>query len=584
MTVLMATRFAAAVGLSRRCLRGRCCQHSGQLLPSRGIAAVTAFRRSSISSSRTPATATLPHDEEEEETDVLIVGGGVVGCALARQLTTLIPGIRVDLVEAGKGPDNCSALLQDDARIPHARSYALSPASLETLGWKENPPSSASTSSTSGAPKRSRIGHYDSMQIWEANQPSFLLFTSHDLLENNNNPQQQQQPSSSRYLGACVEDRYIVQHLWQEIQETGRCRRIHTQSTVSSVQVPQHSSHGLVQVQLQSSSSSSSTTTRKIRTHLLVAADGGNSSIRRLLDIPLTRKLDYNQVALTFTVELEESHKGRAFQRFLAPTATGGGGAEPLALLPTFSDHHATIVWSTSPENVQKWKGHPQLLHHVNDLLQQGPQLFENGSSNPFFAPRGYDQIPKNVHTGGDSIVSNLQYGAEKLIEALQYGPALMAAQEANLPFTAPPRLKTTPQQQQPQQFSFPLSTGHVSTYGDEHRRIALVGDAAHTVHPMAGQGLNLGLQDVADLCRSIQKATDAGMDVNTFLSSHYNVNRQVQVALTLAGIHGLHGMYGMQHATAKHVKSLGMNMIQNVGVLRRQLAQAACHGVAVPM
>jgi ubiquinone biosynthesis UbiH/UbiF/VisC/COQ6 family hydroxylase len=592
MRVMIATRFTA--GSSSRFLVGK---NSGGLFSRCMMMQPPQPRTTRLSADVASffSTSTTDHDTETTTTtDVLIVGGGVVGCALARQLTSLIPGIRVDLVEAGKGHAHAAqhaaadATSNDDATIiippPHARSYALSPASLETLGWnKDNhPPPTTTTTCGGNTTAKNRIGYYDSMQIWEAHQPSFLLFTSHDLKATESSSESSR--NNHRYLGACVEDRYILEHLWNEIQD--KCRCIHTQSTVSNLEVPQHSSRGLVKVQLSSTaagetSSKTTSRTKEIRTHLLVAADGGNSSIRRMLNVPLAHQQKYGQVALTFTVELEESHNGRAFQRFLAPSpGSTGGGAEPLALLPTFSDEHATIVWSTSPENVEYWKGNPRLLHHVNDLLQQGPQLFEHYGSR-----YGYDQLhPKNDRTGGDSILANLHYGAEKFIEALQYGPALMAAQESNLPFTAPPRLITSkPPPPVHQQFSFPLSTGHVSTYGDEHGRFALIGDAAHTMHPMAGQGLNLGLQDVADLVRSIQKATDAGMDVHTFLSSHYNVNRTVQVALTLAGIHALHGMYGMQHLAAKHVKSLGMNAIQNVGLLRRQLAQAACHGVAVP-
>lgn len=96
----------------------------------------------------------------------------------------------------------------------------------------------------------------------------------------------------------------------------------------------------------------------------------------------------------------------------------------------------------------------------------------------------------------------------------------------------------------------------------------------------MAGQGLNLGLQDVAHLADIIQQAADAGMDVATFLDD-YDRGRRWQCSLTLTGLHALHQMFGVQGATAKHVKSLGMNFIQNVPPLRRALVEVACRGVA---
>src|SRR5271169_3098916 len=63
---------------------------------------------------------------------------------------------------------------------------------------------------------------------------------------------------------------------------------------------------------------------------------------------------------------------------------------------------------------------------------------------------------------------------------------------------------------------AFPLKLNHVDEYTAP--RIALVGDAAHTVHPLAGQGLNLGLADVKSLCSVIQESLVLGQDIgNSF-------------------------------------------------------------------
>ena len=59
---------------------------------------------------------------------------------------------------------------------------------------------------------------------------------------------------------------------------------------------------------------------------------------------------------------------------------------------------------------------------------------------------------------------------------------------------------------------SFPLKLNHVDEYIAP--RIALVGDAAHTVHPLAGQGLNLGLADAKSLCSVIQQSISHGQDI----------------------------------------------------------------------
>ena len=111
---------------------------------------------------------------------------------------------------------------------------------------------------------------------------------------------------------------------------------------------------------------------------------------------------------------------------------------------------------------------------------------------------------------------------------------------------------------------------------------MCLGGDAAHTVHPLAGQGLNLGLQDVAALAAVVEKAVGSGMEVGTFLSE-YESGRQTQVALTVAGIHGLQRLFLPQSAPAKHVRAFGMSLLQSAGFARRALAQVATEGVAVP-
>ena len=59
---------------------------------------------------------------------------------------------------------------------------------------------------------------------------------------------------------------------------------------------------------------------------------------------------------------------------------------------------------------------------------------------------------------------------------------------------------------------AFPLKMNHVDEYTAE--RIALIGDAAHIIHPLAGQGLNLGLGDVKTLCSVIEESLGFGQDI----------------------------------------------------------------------
>jgi len=73
----------------------------------------------------------------------------------------------------------------------------------------------------------------------------------------------------------------------------------------------------------------------------------------------------------------------------------------------------------------------------------------------------------------------------------------------------APPRVITL---EDSSRAAFPLKLNHVDEYTTS--RIALIGDAAHTIHPLAGQGLNLGLGDVKSLSATIQDSFYLGQDI----------------------------------------------------------------------
>lgn len=453
----------------------------------------------------------LSSASNDDVMDVLIVGGGAVGCSLARLLNESAPSLKVGLLEAREAPSN------KPAEVPNARSYALSPASLELIGPNVR--------------SKLQLGYYDSMQVWQANSPASLTFTTKDL---------DADPLKAPYLGACVEDGPLVASLWNEIQGTTKCW---TNTTVKDMQAGDTES--LAQV--------TTSQGETIQTAMLVGADGGNSWVRKTCGISRTGA-EYGLHALTFTVELESSLNKRAFQRFL-----GDGG--PMALLPTYSPNHAVVVWSTSPDTIQQWKdGAPEeLVSHLNDCLLEGPQ-----------------RVPPLLEreTSSSSPISNILYGAERLLDTLHYGLA-MASHHPEPKFTPPPRITKIVSPKS----SFPLSCFQANAY--TKGRVALVGDSAHTIHPMAGQGLNLGLSDVQVLVDCIVKAENAGMDLTTFLEE-YGSNRKRNVTLSLAGIHTLQRLFANQDVPLQHAKTFGMNVIQNVGILRRQLALAAAHGVVI--
>ncbi len=173
---------------------------------------------------------------------------------------------------------------------------------------------------------------------------------------------------------------------------------------------------------------------RKIRARLLVAADGGESVVRRAAGIASHRHA-YGQTAVVANVTPGRAHGNTAYERF---TRTG-----PLAVLPMAADRCA-VVWSVSDDEVETvlaWSDEEYLAR-----LQQ----------------RFGDRLGKFTRVG--------------------------------------------------KRVAYPLALTRVDEFVGQ--RLVLVGNAAHTVHPVAGQGFNLGLRDVATLAQVLVDADREQVDI----------------------------------------------------------------------
>jgi len=171
----------------------------------------------------------------------------------------------------------------------------------------------------------------------------------------------------------------------------------------------------------------------QLRAALLVAADGGDSTVRKRLALNV-RDERYDQDAVITTVSPDRPQSGVAFERF---TDTG-----PLALLPMTGGRYS-VVWTCSPDQ-------------TGELLALPDAAF----------------------------LARLQQ---------RFGYRLGGFRQA-----APRR-------------AYPLKL--VLTRNPVQPRVVLIGNAAHTLHPVAGQGFNLGLRDVAALAEVVAQSARAGAD-----------------------------------------------------------------------
>lgn len=123
--------------------------------------------------------------------------------------------------------------------------------------------------------------------------------------------------------------------------------------------------------------------------------------------------------------------------------------------------------------------------------------------------------------------------------------------------------------------WSYPLSALHVARYTAE--RLALVGDAAHGIHPIAGQGLNLGFRDVGALARLVVAAVQAGEDPgDPALLTRYQAERRPDNVMMLGATHMLERLFTAELPPARLARRLGIAAVDRMPRLKRFFASRA--------
>ena len=122
---------------------------------------------------------------------------------------------------------------------------------------------------------------------------------------------------------------------------------------------------------------------------------------------------------------------------------------------------------------------------------------------------------------------------------------------------------------------AFPLRQRHAVDYVKP--RIALVGDAAHTIHPLAGQGINLGLADVMALAEELILGTGRGEDAGDVrLLRRFQRRRKRENLLMMAAMDGFKHLFGDRRLPVRWLRNQGLNWIDRSGPLKQQLMRHA--------
>ena len=278
----------------------------------------------------------------------------------------------------------------------------------------------------------------------------------------------------------------------------------------------------------------------QVAARLLVGADGANSPVRQFADIP-SHGWDYNQHGVVATLSLSHSFATNdlrtAYQRFL-PTG-------PVALLP-LPGNKASLVWSTSPQHAARLK---QLS--TEDFIAMVNAAFR-------LMPVDIDYMLTTLPASGQA-------------DELSWREPNTPASSTGLP-SAFPRVTGV---QENTVASFPLRMRHADTYTGH--RVALIGDAAHTIHPLAGQGLNLGLADAEALAKAIAYGVEHGMDIGScWCLDGYNSERWAANNAMIGVVDKLKKVYSAGSGPVVWGRSLGLDIVNRLGAVKGGLMGAA--------
>ncbi|MGB5276192.1 MAG: UbiH/UbiF/VisC/COQ6 family ubiquinone biosynthesis hydroxylase [Gammaproteobacteria bacterium] len=121
----------------------------------------------------------------------------------------------------------------------------------------------------------------------------------------------------------------------------------------------------------------------------------------------------------------------------------------------------------------------------------------------------------------------------------------------------------------------FPLAHGHVEQYVQPG--LALIGDAAHNVHPLAGQGANLGIMDAANLAGVITAAIKAQRQWSALHTLRkYERSRKGDNKIMEASMTGFKNLFGNNNPFLAEIRNAGLNLVDHVGPLKQMLIQQA--------
>jgi 2-octaprenyl-3-methyl-6-methoxy-1,4-benzoquinol hydroxylase len=390
----------------------------------------------------------------KENFDVVIVGGGMVGAALACSLGGSL--LKVAVIESSL-PQEFSADQPHDLRVS-----ALSIASkniLETVGaWR-------------GVTSR-RLCPFRRMRVWET--AGDTEFCSDDI--------------GRAELGYIVENRVTQLALLDRLRDFSNIELI-CPATINRISYSAESQNDHSELELADG--------RLLSAKVLVAADGGQSRVRQAAGLGVT-SWDYKQHALVIYIETDYGQQDITWQRFVP--------SGPQAFLP-LTGHYGSIVWYNSPDEVSRLKA----LSH-EELMAELVAAFP-------------DCLGKVRGVLGTA--------------------------------------------------SFPLKRQHAQDYVKPG--VVLVGDAAHMINPLAGQGVNIGLLDAAALGEVLIEAQKQGQAIDDIaVLKRYEKLRRNENLRMMTVMDVFYRVFSNEILPVKFLRNLGLGLAERLSPAKNKVMRMA--------
>lgn len=406
---------------------------------------------------------TLQDKSQPNRADVIIVGAGMIGLALAARLGQA--GLTVTLLERN------AAAAGHDMRSDR-RTTAVAAGSQEFLAeigaWGQ-------AASTAGVIREIRVSDGDSRRFLHFGQ-AYDAAESHE--------------TTLPVMG------YIVRN---EVMRDDLRRAIARYPSVKLIQPAELESIAQNDHQVTATLADG----RRFQAALMVGTEGRQSQVRHLVGIETYQK-SYDQTALVTIIRHQLPHHNIAHERFLT--------AGPLAFLPMRDPCESSIVWTTSPAM-------------AGEILR--------------------------LDTAEREAELQRQFG-DHLGPLQQIEPA----ESWNLSL----------------HFAYEIARG----------RVALAGDAAHLIHPIAGQGANLGWRDAARLAALVIAARRVGLDAaQPVMMGQYQRSRMLENLLFAAATDGFNRLFSTDAPLLQTTRRLGLSLVNHLPRVKSAFVRPARMGLS---